>query len=489
MGPYLAHALALTAEHGPGPWPDGGEPTLAAGAARPLISDTVGDGIRTHHMAPPDPGGDSLTATITALVRAPLTDAGVAALHDSVGTVPRDLIPVVRRLRLDPGPLRHLGRRLVETGARREAVILGILLLGAARDDRDRDLLLLIGTLETFTLYAVTALADAAAVHDLGRRVTGWGRIHAVNRLAGSTDQRIRDWLLRDGYRNDVMDEYTAYTAATTGDLAGALSAATIDDALMSGAGGILLALCRGGPAADMRQYTDGLAAIDGYLTHAAVRPPHLGRIGTVATLGRYLDSPTAAGLWPDSGRAPRRARCAALTGSPPWQDELRTALAADDPDTFRRAVWPAAVTGLWFADRLAHHLRSDPDDTHLWYALLDDHDEIDLVLALAGEVLDVDGLRSGPTLEIGFGPDSPDRVLDLIVSRLDAYPGRGWPLVRAALRHWGIRCRNMALNALEAWPVAVVPTEAWPLLDRAAADEPDPDVRDRMLAVRARNR
>ncbi|GLY04330.1 hypothetical protein Acsp01_47090 [Actinoplanes sp. NBRC 101535] len=62
MGPYLAHALALSAEHGPGPWPDGGEPTPAAGAARPLISDTVGDGIRTHHMAPTNPTRTCATA-------------------------------------------------------------------------------------------------------------------------------------------------------------------------------------------------------------------------------------------------------------------------------------------------------------------------------------------------------------------------------------------------------------------------------------------
>jgi hypothetical protein len=69
-----------------------------------------------------------------------------------------------------------------------------------------------LGELEEFTLYAVVALLNTQpgrqrAVFDLARRVTGWGRIHAVERLKDCDDPDVKAWLLRDGFRNDVMDE------------------------------------------------------------------------------------------------------------------------------------------------------------------------------------------------------------------------------------------------------------------------------------------
>ncbi|WP_146603884.1 helix-turn-helix domain-containing protein [Micromonospora deserti] len=94
------------------------------------------------------------------------------------------------------------------------------------------------GALEDLTLYAVVALRRSQpdrvdAVFDLARRVDGWDRIHAVNRLADTGDPQIKAWLLREGFRNTILDEYLAHTAATTGDLAGTLAQDTIDEALL----------------------------------------------------------------------------------------------------------------------------------------------------------------------------------------------------------------------------------------------------------------
>jgi hypothetical protein len=40
--------------------------------------------------------------------------------------------------------------------------------------------------------------------------VAGWGRIQTVRRLAGTQDPQIKAWLLRHGFRNQIMDEYLA---------------------------------------------------------------------------------------------------------------------------------------------------------------------------------------------------------------------------------------------------------------------------------------
>jgi len=81
-------------------------------------------------------------------------------------------------------------------------VAAGIVLLGLAGDARDRELLLLLGTLEELTLYAAVALQRSQpdrdqAIYALARRVDGWGRIQAVEQLRGTQDPEIRAWLLR----------------------------------------------------------------------------------------------------------------------------------------------------------------------------------------------------------------------------------------------------------------------------------------------------
>jgi len=105
---------------------------------------------------------------------------------------------------LPTGQLRQIGRWLAEYGTRRNAVALGILLLGLAGDHRDRDLLLLLGSLEDLSLYAAVALTRSQpdrdqALFDLARQVAGWGRIQTVRRLAGTQDPQIKAWLLRHG--------------------------------------------------------------------------------------------------------------------------------------------------------------------------------------------------------------------------------------------------------------------------------------------------
>jgi hypothetical protein len=134
--------------------------------------------------------------------------------------------------------LREIGRWLAEYGTRRHAVALGILLLGLAGDQRDRDLLLLLGSLEDRTLYAAVALTRSQpdrdqALFDLAQRVSGWGRIHAIRRLAVTQDPQIKGSLLRHGFRNQILDEYLAHLAATTGDLYSALITPPVDDELI----------------------------------------------------------------------------------------------------------------------------------------------------------------------------------------------------------------------------------------------------------------
>jgi hypothetical protein len=493
---FFSHALALAALHGPGPWPDGGYPLPDEDPAREqLMVGAVLDGVRTHHFgSAPDPDA---AARIADLVTGPPSLRACAGLHAALAGQPAlqvadGLGGQVRRRGLPADRVRAVGRWLAEYGTRRDAVAGGIVLLGLAGDGRDRDLLLLLGTLEDLTLYAVVALARTQpdpdrAVFEMARRVAAWGRIQAVERLKGTSDPQIRGWLLREGFRNEVMNEYLAHLAATTGDLYTALLDPEPDEALLDGAGGILDALCRvGGPAKDIRDYPDGPAAIGRYLTLVRDRAPSLARAGIVLGLGDFLEPGEAAGRdWGSGSRDELRDACRVLARRPSWRAVVEGALADPDLAAFRRALWPAAQLGIPTRQRVRARLRTDPFDGYLWASLLEDcpDAEIDDLVTLAQELLPVSELAAGPASShgIGSGYYPPDHVLDQIVTWLGAYPGRGWILIRTALRNPVIRCRNMAIRTLARWPVHAVPAGAAAAVRDALQAEPEPKTRDAM--------
>ena len=497
---FFSHALALAALHGPGPWPDGGYPLPDEDPAREqLMVGSVLDGVRTHHFgSAPDPDAAARIADLVAdLVTGPPSQSACAGLHAALAGQPAlqvadGLGGQVRRRGLPADRVRAVGRWLAEYGTRRDAVAGGIVLLGVAGDRRDRDLLLLLGALEDLTLYAVVALARTQpdpdrAVFEMARRVAAWGRIQAVERLKGTSDPQIRGWLLREGFRNEVMNEYLAHLAATTGDLYTAMLDPEPDEALLDGAGGIIDALCAvGGPAKDIRDYPDGPAVIGRYLTLVRDRAPSLARAAIVLGLGDFLESGEAAGLdWGSGSRDELRDACRVLARRPSWRAVVEGALADPDLAAFRRALWPAAQLGIPTRQRVRARLRTDPFDGYLWQSLLEDcpDAEIDDLITLAQELLPVSELAAGPASShgIGSGYYPPDHVPDQIVTWLGAYPGRGWILIRTALRNPVIRCRNMAIRTLARWPAHAVPAGAAAAVRDALQAEPEPSTRDAM--------
>jgi hypothetical protein len=111
--------------------------------------------------------------------------------------------------------------------------------------------------------------------------------------------------------------------------------------------------------------------------------------------------------------------------------------------------------------------------------------DRIDEVLAFAKQTLPLAAIASGPSDSLGLGPDyAPHHALDFIVQELPRFPGRGWPLVSAAMRSPVVRNRNMAINALERWPKSAWPPEAISAVEQAAEIEPRDDVKNRLVAL-----
>lgn len=71
----------------------------------------------------------------------------------------------------------------------------------------------LLGLSDEFTLYALSNMdrwKDGADwIAQTAVRVTGWGRIHAV-RFINGVSRAEQDWLLSEGWKNDIMPQYSA---------------------------------------------------------------------------------------------------------------------------------------------------------------------------------------------------------------------------------------------------------------------------------------
>ena len=240
------------------------------------------DGVTTHHMGTGE-NEETVRKTVELVLaysRQPTaTNKAAVYQHVIAEHVVSIIDPVIEALVNESGighdRLYELARSFVTEAPDREPVKFGIAILGLFRQPADQDLFQTLGRHDEFTLFCAVAIANSSEDHDealwtLARNVTGWGRIHAVERLARTENPAIKDWLLREGFRNSIMYEYLAATCARAGGLLAALSEDHVDRELLTAAGEIIQALIVGGPAEGIDDYEDARPVIESYLGHMA---------------------------------------------------------------------------------------------------------------------------------------------------------------------------------------------------------------------------
>jgi hypothetical protein len=451
------------------------------------------DGAFGHHGDTRQVGpARAILTAVTEAVRGPNSDK----LERLYGLLVEDSIigfidPFLSLLSEDPigalSELPLLARWLAMEAPDRGAVKFGLALLGHCGDFRDQEIFLTLGRHEEFTLYAAVALTNTLpepelALWDLAKHVHGWGRIQLVERLAATGNPAIKDWMLREGYKNKIMYEYLAHCCATAGGLRSALQPPEPDSALMDGAGDIIEALIFGGPAEDIGHYQDGAEVIRLYLEHLSRQPlTDIRRFGVVQSIQQLVENSQAkpsraeALGWPEDVRLPIALAASAVLSRDEWPRLAHEALQSQDGFVFGRAA--SALETLGQDPWEVRFERQRDGSLDQWYYLLktDDVERVKRVIALAEEHISLKDIAAGPGRELGLGPEfKQNKILEWVVQELPRFPGTGWPFVVAGLRSPVIRTRNMALRVLGAWPRNVWPPEAHPLLERALAEEPD---------------
>jgi hypothetical protein len=376
-------------------------------------------------------------------------------------------------------------------------VKLGLTLLGLVQGTDDGEVLATLGAPDELALFAIVATLTRPDLGErdlwtIAQRARGWGRVQAVERLAGTADPEIQSWMLREGFRNEVMDEYHAYTCAVTGRLHAALAVESVDDALLAGAAGILAALVHGGPAEDLRDYEHGPAVSERFLALLEARGEvELEALPAVVALRSFVDAPhdwEELERWTPAVRARVSEAATRILGRSGWKDRVERAIDSADEHERHLGEHLAAMLGIDTWPRVSARLERTPVDPGAWMELMRQCDEerIEVALALA-EQLPLDTIASGPADSLGLGAEfQPHRCLDAILQDLGRYPGRGWSLVKTGLASPVVRNRNLALHALASWPRSAWPEEAAGVLESASAREPLDDVRERIDDVLA---
>ena len=396
------------------------------------------------------------------------------------------------------GRLLELGRYLTLRAGHREAVKFGLTLISLVGSAADLENLEVIGKNEEFTLYAAVAVGHVSsmpdqALWDLAKNVRNWGRIQTVERLKETKNPAIHAWMLREGFRNGVMDEYLACICARTGRLHQALQQQPVDDALLDGAADIIHALITGGPAEGIDDYAEGVDACEAYVDCVLARR-HLGlkHFLAVDKLRWFLSQPDGWDKreilgWTEPRRNALLTRCDGILGWETWREQTLCALSALDERVFFEGDTAAQCL---LIDTWQEHLKrvkADPLTSSSWYRLMQQTDgsRIDEVMEFAEAALPFEQIETGPADKMGLGPAfRPHKALDWVLQDLRRFPGRGWRLIKAGMHSSVVRNRNMAINALAEWRRESWPPEAAALILKAHELEPNDSTRCRLRSL-----
>ena len=382
----------------------------------------------------------------------------------------------------------------------RGPVKFGIFLLGMIGLAEDLEIVYEMGKHDEFTLFSSVALYYLSEdpekdLWQLARLVTGWGRVHIVERLAYSDDQNIKEWIVRDGFRNSIMNEYLAFIAARTGELHRRLAEEGADPVLLTAAAEIITALVAGGPAEGMDDYQEARPCVEGFLDRlespeTALQAEHF---FALAAIKKYLTAkswnPDARRVngWNDHNRARTIDRTEDLLARPGWKDLAEKRLVAPDDNSFQKGYQLATALEMDTWPVLWQRLKEKPLMSQRWVQIVEgrDRDQMASLAAMAEDVLPLEAIASGPADRLGLGPDyEPHRCLAALVSRLGTFPGLGWPLIQATLQSPVTEDRRLALRVLAAWGRNNWPEAVGPSLQKALSREPRKDVMQDLVRV-----
>lgn len=361
----------------------------------------------------------------------------------------------------------QFSKDLATKAPKRNAVKFGIALLGLGHNKSVLNDLQILGLHDEFTVYATIAIANLAedpaiALWELAQKVDGWGKIQLVDRLANmELNEQIKEWLVFEGYKNNIMYEYLAYTCATHGLLHERLESEKIEKKLFKAAEDIIDALIAGGPAEDISCYEHAASLVENFLLHAK---DHANDIGDFLTIHRIKDFlielQNDIGTHADNGWTQDIiSNCiidaVQIINSRDWAQLTTEGLKSSDNITYWNAKQAAAKLSIDLWDTVWRRLVENPADSSAWFDVTHyaKPDKAEQIIDFALNNIPLEEYATGPKDSYGIGPDHGKyMILDTAITFLENHPRQGEKVLLVGLKSPVTRNRNMVIKALKAW-------------------------------------
>ena len=361
--------------------------------------------------------------------------------------------------------LYNYANKLATKTNNRNTVKFGIAILGLCQNKKPIEDIKILGLHDEFTVFSTIALSNLSdnLVNDLwelAKQVDGWGKIQLVDRLAQmELNNEIKDWLIFDGYKNNIMYEYLALTCAQNGMLNEKLKTENISDELYSSASDIIIALMDEGPAVGMSGYNESSETIENFIRHSKTRNLNISNYITLHRIKDYLeesleDNETLKN-WNQNDLSNCLIDINVLIKSKDWKEEVKIALMSTDNIEYWNGKQAAQKLGIDIWDSVWKKLQQNPLDSSAWYDVTANAKEnnVDEVIDFAIKNLPLEFLGSGPKDSMGIGDDfQKHSSLDSVITFLENYPKKGEKLILVGLDSPVTRNRNMAIRVLDKW-------------------------------------
>jgi hypothetical protein len=361
--------------------------------------------------------------------------------------------------------LYNYANKLATKTNNRNTVKFGIAILGLCQNKKPIDDIKILGLHDEFTVFSTIAISNLSdnLVNDLwklAKQVDGWGKIQLVDRLAEmELNNEIRNWLVLEGYKNNIMYEYLALTCAKNGMLNEKLNTKSIDDNLYFSASDIIVALMDEGPAIGMSGYDESSETIENFIKHSKKRKLNISNYLTLHRIKDYLEESPEENETLKNWNQNDLSNCLIdineLLNSKDWTTEVQIALKSSDNVEYWNGKQAAQKLEIDLWDTVWQKLKQNPLDSSAWYDVTANAKEknVDEVIDFAIKNLPLEFLGSGPKDSTGIGDDfQKHSSLDSVITFLENYPKKGEKLILVGLDSPVTRNRNMAIRVLDKW-------------------------------------
>lgn len=324
---------------------------------------------------------------------------------------------------------------LFENAAHREVVKFAAVILGCTNCEAYKERLQTIAFHEEFTGVALFALNNGTRnandfIWHLAQRLSGWGKIEAVNFLEPESEE-IREWFLTEGTKNDILNSYSSTVCAEKGRLDVVLHEPEISSQLFTGASVIIEGLLSEEGHQPIDEYEYAGQVLKRYTYHAKVHCRELEDFYLLTCISDYMkvDEETwderYENNWKPHERYDVNEAIQQIAADPKWLKEAMEILHSEEADHMQ-ALAVAKFYGADIKDLLFDKLKKEPNRIEYHLALLEmkEQEVTEALVAFADRFDSLDDLTN-----------EEKATVIVLVQTLREFEGTGLDLIEKCLR------------------------------------------------------